>query len=252
MYIDTHCHLHHRKFNKDREQILEQMKASGIELFVEVPINFASNYDMREKIPKGHFAVGVHPSKVAIMESEDSLPQLRRLAAMQNTVAIGETGLDIRTSEKDIQEKYFRTFIELALEYDKPLILHLRGEGTYQRAIEILREYDCTFKGVLHCFTGDVKEAFRFIEMGFHLGIGGMVTYRENIGLKLTVKEIPSEKILLETDSPFLRPETRLNDNRNTPLNISTIATEIAHIKGIGAQEVAVITTGNARELFRL
>lgn len=252
MYIDTHCHLHHRKFNKDRKQILEQMKACGIELFVEVPIDFASNYDMREKIPQGHFAVGVHPSKVAVMESEESLPQLKRLTAMQNTVAIGETGLDIRISEKDIQEKHFRTFIELALEYDKPLILHLRGEGTYQRAIEVLREYDRTFKGVLHCFSGDVKDAFRFMEMGFHLGIGGLVTYKENAGLKRAVKEIPPEKILLETDSPFLRPEICLNDKRNTPLNIPAIATEIAHIKGIGAQEMAVITTKNARELFRL
>ena len=252
MYIDTHCHLHHRKFNKDRKQILEQMKICGIEAFIEVPIEFNSNYDMREKIPQGHFAVGVHPSKVMLMEQEDSLQHLKRLAVMQNTVAVGETGLDTRTVEHEIQEKYLRTFIQIALEYDKPLILHLRGEGTYQRAFEILQEYGCIFRGVLHCFTGDVKDAFRFIELGFHLGIGGLVTYKENVELRSAVKEIPSEKILLETDSPFLRPKTCLEGNRNSPLNILSIATEIANIKGIETQRVADITTGNARELFRL
>ena len=106
--------------------------------------------------------------------------------------------------------------------------------------------------GTIHCFTGDVKDAFRFIELGFHLGIGGLVTYKENAELRSAVKEIPSERILLETDSPFLRPETCLEGNRNSPLNIPAIATEIAYIKGIEAQRVAEATTGNARELFKL
>lgn len=252
MYIDTHCHLHHRKFNRDREQILEQMRVYGIEAFIEVPIDFESNYNMREKIQQGYFAVGVHPSKTVMIESEDSLQRLKMLVTMRNTVAVGETGLDIRIAEYEVQEKYFRIFIQMALEYDRPLILHLRGAGTYQRALEILREYGRAFKGVLHCFTGDVKDAFRFIELGFHLGIGGLVTYKENAELRSAVKEIPSERILLETDSPFLRPETCLEGNRNSPLNIPAIATEIAYIKGIEVQRVAEATTGNARELFKL
>ena len=251
-FIDSHCHLHHRKFNKDRNQLLEQIGESGISAFIEVPIGLRSNSDMREKIalPQVYFAAGVHPLKVEDLEAPGAWEQVRKFAEMENTVAVGETGLDDRTLRRELQEECFKQFIELALELDKPLILHLRGDGAYGRALKILKERQRRYKGVLHCFHGDIQEAEPFLELGFCLGIGGLVTYEEEEKLRAAVAQIPLEKILLETDSPFLKPEACVEDKRNTPLNISVIAEEIAGIKGIAVGRVAEETVLNTKRVF--
>lgn len=251
MYIDTHTHLHHKKFNPDRAALLGQMKSCGIEDFIEIPIGFQSNYDMREKLSGNHhFAVGVHPSRVAVIDLENHWKELKRFAALENTVAIGETGLDLRIPTYELQEKYFHVFIDLADEFHKPLILHLRGEEVYEKALEILRKRKRTYRGVVHCFTGNAAEADAFIRLGFCLGIGGMVTYEEETELRSAVKETDLQNIVLETDSPFLRPSSCMEEKRNTPLGIPIIAEEIASLKGVRVDEVAEVTTQNAKEIF--
>ena len=254
MLIDTHSHLHHSSFNKDRKEIITQMCEKNI-TFVEVPIDFNSNFVMREKlkkIPNVRFAVGIHPTRVWKIQgsSELILRHIIRFARRENTVAIGEVGLDYHIGTEESwsdQEKWFHHFIEIAQQEDLPMILHIRQ--AYKEAIGVLKEHGDDHRGVVHCFQGDWEEAKQYIDLGLFLGMGGFIT-KGYPDLEDTVKKMPLDVMVLETDCPFITPEPL--SGRNTPLNIPLIAQRIADIKGISVAKVEKVTTQNAIRLFGL
>lgn len=256
MYFDTHTHMHHKRFNKDREDIIWQMEQINIRWFVEMPIDYESNSVMREKlknISNVRYATGIHPTRIEKIShsSERLLDDITMYARMANTVAIGEVGLDhhIHGTEAlwKIQEEWFHRFIELAQKEQLPMVLHIRQ--AYEDAVRILKVHGKDHKGVVHCFDGSWEEAKQYLNMGLYLGIGGFVTMG-NLDLEDTVQKTPLEFIVLETDCPFVTPKPFTG--RNTPLNIPNIAQKLADIKRISAEEVEYVTTQNAIRLFGL
>lgn len=254
MFVDTHTHLHHKQFNKDREEIMLQMDKCGVLHFVESPIDFNSNFVMREKlkhISNVSFAAGIHPTRIwkTPQSPESLLDAITRFARMQDTVAIGEIGLDhhIPGTEEfwELQETWFHRFIELSKAEQLPMILHIRE--AYEDSVRVLKEHGKEHRGIVHCFGGDWEMAACYIGMGLFLGIGGLVTMG-NPELEDAVRKIPLDFMVLETDCPFVTPNPLAG--RNTPVNLPVIAQKLADIKGISREEVEETTTRNAVKLF--
>lgn len=254
MYIDTHTHLHHKRFNRDRNEIMEQADRAGVKMMIEVPIEYESNVTMREVLhgcSNVKFAVGIHPTRV--WEETDRaawMEKIAHLAGLPGTVAIGEVGLDHCHAETEVwreQELWFGDFLELAKQMKLPVILHVRD--AFEDAVRVLCEHgdENGYRGVVHCFYGTWDEAKQYLELGFYLGFGGAIT-RDIPEVKEMVKNVPLERIVLETDCPFLVPDPL--EGRNSPVNIPVIAKAIAYLKGISVAEVETVTTKNAMELF--
>lgn len=256
MFIDTHTHLHNRRFNKDREDIIRQMEKCNIQWFIEMPIDYESNSVMREKlkdISNVRFAAGIHPTRIEKIShnAEHPFDYIIRHAHLENTVAIGEVGLDHHIPDTEalwkIQEGWFHRFIELAQTEQLPMVLHIRQ--AYEDAVCVLREHGNVHKGVVHCFDGGWEEAKQYLNIGLYLGVGGFITMG-NLNLEDAVRKTPLDFIILETDCPFVTPKPFTG--RNTPLNIPNIAQKLADIKGISVEEVEYVTTQNAIRLFEL
>ena len=253
MFIDSHTHLSRNQFDHDRPELLEQMRMAGVGRILEIPIDFDSNYVMREKLrifPETKFAVGVHPTRLEQPEDCDGwMEHFRKLALLDDSAAIGEVGLDHHVPGSEdtwgLQEEWFHRFIDLAREVDLPLVLHIRQ--AHEDAMRILLQHGNHYRGVVHCFDGSIEGAEEFMDLGFYLGVGGKMT-RESRGLAEVVRQIPLDRILLETDCPFLTPNPL--SGRNSPVNIPLIAQMIADLKGIDVSVVEKITTRNAETLF--
>lgn len=254
MFIDTHAHLHHDRFHKDRSEVISQMEQQNVLRFLEVSIDFESNFVMRETlkdIPDVKFTAGIHPTRVWNVQESFTyiMDHIIQFARMKDTAAIGEVGLDhhIPGTEEywGIQEEWFHNFIQLAQTERMPMVLHIRQ--AHEDGIRILKERGSSHRGVVHCFEGSWKEAKQYIDMGLSLGVGGFVTM-DKPGMEEAVRKMPLDVILLETDSPFVTP--RPMAGRNTPANIPLIAQKVADIKGIPVEEVEIATTQNAMKLF--
>lgn len=266
--IDTHVHYDHKRFSCGRELVLESVKSSGVDVVINPAISMESNYRMREMFDSGiydwiYYGVGIHPRCVLgdmgedFSEDSDKEKILRNLAKKSKVVAIGETGLDYHNDpgviEKERQKNWFRKMIEIAKDVKLPLIIHIRGDAAHKDAIEILKEYSFVVDvppGVIHCFQGDKNIAKIYTEMGFKLGIGGMVTYPSEIVLRETVKNLSLEHIVLETDCPFLPPEG-FGRKRNSSESLSIIAKSISDLTGKSITEIYEITNHNARKIFK-
>jgi TatD DNase family protein len=249
-YFDTHAHLNFPDYNKDREDVIKRTLDEGV--FV---INIGTDIKESEKVveiatcyKEGVYAgVGLHPLHA---EEEDfNYEDYKKLAQDKKVVAIGETGLDykyIKENEeaKEKQKKVFKEHIKLSRELNLPLVLHCRM--AHKDLLEILKKELGVF-GVLHCFSGKLKEAEEYLKLGFYLGINGIIF---KMNLEKAVKEIPLEKIVLETDCPFLSPVE--DKKRNEPLLLKYISPEVARIKEIKEEEVMGKTTENAKKLFSI
>lgn len=255
-WIDTHTHLHAKRFNRERGNILRWMQDTGIRN-IEIPIEYDSNFLMREKLAgfeNARFAAGVHPTRVSKITAKDARKQLEKLAVYPDTVAIGETGLDFHVATLDTEfvnqmEEWFEYFLDLADQVNLPVILHTREAD--ERILEILKKKRRQFKGVIHCFQGDIKLANQYMEFGFYLGIGGLVTYTDRCSvLRKAMTDIPIERIVLETDCPYLTPEPL--EGYNTPKNLPLIAETIAELKDLDAGKVKAENVKNAQTLFGL
>ena len=258
MLIDTHTHLYHHKFDDDRDPVVARARAAGVSQMVLPAIDVASIHDAI-KLSDRHDGVFVmsalHPSEVKDATDAD-FQAVIELAAHPNVVAIGESGLDYywdRTFD-DKQQDYLRRHIRLAVETDLPLILHNR-EATAD-IIRILAEERAKLekperlRGILHCFVDDAETAHRASDLGFLVGIGGIVTFK-NSTLAEAVADIPLNQIVLETDAPFLAPHP-YRGKRNEPAYVRLVAEKVAEVKGIGLEEVADVTSRTARALFAL
>lgn len=247
MMIDTHCHLFKQYYNN----IEEVIKKMGNNIIIVSGTNKEDNQEVIKlcnQYKNVYGTIGIHPTEIASAD-EMNFTWIENNLSNSKIVGIGEIGLDYywNKENKEKQKEIFIKQIELAKKYKKPIIVHSRDaiNDTYQ----ILKEYGRNIKINLHCFTGSIEMANEFIKLGCKLGIGGVITFKNNVKLVEVVKKIPIEAILLETDSPFLSPEP-LRGKQNEPYNILYIAKKIAEIKEESLETILKITTQNAISQF--
>lgn len=254
MIFESHAHYDDKQFDDDREELLLSMKKNGIEAIVNVGSDFRGCKDTVELAEKYDFvygAVGIHPSDIEDL-NEETYQWLKEKAALEKIVAIGEIGLDYywdKEEEVQRQQRYwFKRQMELAREVNLPVIIHSRdaAEDTLKLMKEIHAE---EVPGVVHCFSYSKEMAAEYVKMGYYIGIGGVVTFKNARKLKEVAAVIPLECILLETDCPYLAPEPH-RGSRNSSLNLPYVAAEIARIREITPEEVIEATKRNAKRFF--
>lgn len=254
IFVDTHCHINHPDYG-DLPKVLLRAEAVGVRRVICVGYDLETSMTaakLAREIKMVYAAVGIHPYDAPTLTPavED---QLRKLAEdRERVVAIGETGLDYFRAEasKEDQVKSFRSHIRLAHELNMPLIIHSRdAQGDVLR---VLKEEGLPPSGaVMHCMPADRDFAFQAANMGCYLGIAGQITFRNAQDLRDIVADLPIDRLILETDSPYLTPHPH-RGKRNEPAHIPLIGAEIASVKGMSISEIASTTTSNARRLFGL
>lgn len=254
MIFDTHAHYDDKQFDQDREELLVSMKDNGIGTIVDVGSNMETSawiVDAGNRYPMMYGAVGVHPSDTADL-TESDMDTLKEYAGKDKILAIGEIGLDYYWDEpeREIQKKWFEAQIELAREVRLPIIIHSRdaAKDTYD-IMKSLHAED--IGGVVHCFSYSKEMARQFLDMGFYIGIGGVVTFKNAKTLKEVAAYAPLDRIVLETDCPYLSPEPN-RGKRNSSLNLNYVAEALSQIKGIDKEELIAVTEENARKLYRM
>jgi TatD DNase family protein len=258
MLIDSHAHLYHDRLEADRDDVLKRARDAGVEVIVMPAIDVPSieaAITLCEKYDGLYAMAALHPSETKEATEED-FARVAQLCDHSAVVAIGESGLDYYwdRSFDEKQQDFFRRHIHLAVEKDLPLILHNRdASGDLARILREERDAlqpGPRLRGIFHCFGGPDELAREAVELGFLLGIGGTVTFK-NSGVADVVKDVPMEQIVIETDAPYLAPVPH-RGKRNEPSYVRLVAEKLAEVKGISIDEVERITTKNAVRLFRL
>ncbi len=253
MIFESHAHYDSHQFDEDREQLLNSLPENGVGTVVNVCADWDSVtevVDMVQNYPFMYAAVGLHPDEVGDLDDE-RFEFLKTQCQNEKVVAIGEIGLDYYWDNEshDVQTKWFVRQLELARELDLPVIIHSRDAA--EDTLKIMKEHARGLRGVIHCFSGSKEMAEEYVKMGFHIGIGGVVTFKNGKKLKEVAEVVPIEQILLETDCPYLAPEP-YRGKRNCSIYISHIAQAIADIKGVTYEEVVAQTEQNGKLLFRI
>ena len=256
MIFETHAHYDDEQYEEDRDRLLGSMQENGISRIVNAGASIETTEKgirLAEKYPFVYAAAGVHPSETAQLD-EDSFVRLKELAIHPKTVAVGEIGLAYYwDKEPDVQEKqryWFRRQLELAAQLGLPVIIHSRDASADTLAI-MKEACDMHIPGVIHCFSYSVETALEYVSMGYYIGVGGVVTFKNAKKLKEAVEKIPLANILLETDCPYMAPEP-YRGKRNSSLYLPYIAAKIAEIKGMTQQEVIEATWNNACRMYRM
>ena len=255
MIFETHAHYDDAKFDTDREMLLAELPQRGISPVINVGSSIATTkttLSLAQEYPFLYAAVGVHPSDVDDL-NEDTYAWLKQQTTLQKTVAVGEIGLDYYwDKEPEIQAKqryWFVRQLALAQQADLPVIIHSRDAA--EDTMQIMEKaYEDGIKGVIHCYSYSKEMAQEFIKMGYYIGVGGVVTFKNAKKLKETVQEIPLDRILLETDCPYMAPEPYRGE-RNDSSYIPFVIKKIAELRGITPEEVEQATRANAERLFR-
>lgn len=254
MLIDSHCHIDDARFDADREVMMTRARAAGIEHFVTIGCDLETSraaVALAEEHPFISATVGVHPHEVKLIQ-ESWYDELRSLASSDRVVAYGEIGLDFHYdhSPRDVQRIRFREQIQLARELKLPIVIHTRE--AQEDTITILKEEKASeLGGVFHCFAGDAWLAKDALDLGFYLSFSGVITFQNAVMLREIVKTVPLDRILVETDSPYLTPAPH-RGKRNEPAYVRQVAEKIAEVHGITVHEVEEVTSQNARSLFRI
>ncbi|MCF2683283.1 TatD family hydrolase [Faecalicatena contorta] len=253
MIFDTHAHYDSEQFNEDRKELLQSMEEQGVGTIVNVCASYASCErvtNMVQEYPFMYAAVGIHPDHVGSL-NEETFARMKELFTRDKVIAVGEIGLDYYWDHEshDLQKNWFIRQLELAKELDLPVLIHSRDAAA--DTMEIMREYAAGLDGVIHCYSYSREMAQEYVKMGFYIGVGGVVTFKNGRKLKETVADIPLEAIVLETDCPYLAPEP-YRGKRNNSSYIRYVAEEIARIKGVTYEEVVAQTEENARKMYRL
>ena len=252
MIFESHAHYDDEAFDADREELLKQCREQGIETIVNVSASLASVKSTLALAEENEFiyaAVGIHPGETGELD-ENSFEWLREQCRHPKVVAVGEIGLDYYWDKEkhELQKYWFRRQMELAKERKLPMIVHSR-EAAADTLEEVRKAYSSELQGVIHCFSYTPEIAKEYLDMGYYIGIGGVVTFKNAKKLKEVVKMLPLDRILLETDCPYLAPEPN-RGKRNSSLNLSYVAEAIGQLKGIEAEEVIRVTNANARVLY--
>ena len=252
MYFDTHAHYDDGKFDSDREELLASMPERGVELIVDPASDIASAETARgiaERFRFVYFAAGVHPHEAA-EAAEDYLDEIRRLAGHPKCVAVGEIGLDYHYdfSPREVQRRVFDEQLSLAAQLSLPVIIHERE--AVADCLDILRSHR-GIEGVVHCYSGSWETARELLDMGLHISFTGVVTFKNARRVLDTVAKIPMDRMMIETDSPYMAPEP-CRGQRNSSLLLPHIARRIGEIRGVDTEEVARVTMENGRRFFHI
>ena len=252
MLFDTHVHLNAEQFSEDVDEVINRAKAEGVDYMVVVGFDRATIIKAMELVEDYNFiyaSIGWHPVDAIDMRDEDLL-WIEELAKHPKVVAIGEMGLDYYwdKSPKEIQQEVFRKQIQLAKKVKLPIVIHNR-EATAD-IITILKEENAAeVGGIMHCFSGSVEVAKECVDMNFYISLGGPVTFKNAKKPKEVAQEIPLDKLLIETDCPYLAPHPH-RGKRNEPSYVKLVAEQIAELKDISYEEVSSVTTENAKKIF--
>jgi len=249
-YIDTHCHLSLNHFDNDRKEVIEET-VKNLSLFIEIGINVENSekvINLVKDLENGYCSVGIHPTDTEGFIYEEG-ERIKKLSENKKVIGIGEIGLDFHwdTNKKD-QYKAFDMLLNVAKENKKPVIFHVRE--AYSQAYDFLIKNGIPERGgVLHCYSGNWEEAKKFLDLGLYLGFDGPVTYPKNDNLVEIIEKIPLERILLETDSPFL-PPVPYRGKRNQPKYVEFVYNKVAEIKEISVEELSENINKNVNDLF--
>lgn len=252
--FETHAHYDDKQFDSDRDDLIQRFPDNGIDRVVNVGASLDSVFTsigLAEKYDYIYAAAGVHPSESAEL-SEEGMTWLRAQTSHPKVVAVGEIGLDYYWDEpaRPIQKHWFERQIELAREVKKPVIIHSRDAA--KDTLDMMKALHCEdIGGVIHCFSYSVEMAREFLNMGFYLGVGGVVTFKNAKTLKEVTTYAPMERIVLETDSPYLAP-VPFRGKRNSALYLPYIAEAVAQLKQVSKKEVIEATSQNAYKLYRM
>lgn len=251
MIFDTHAHYDDEQFDKDRDELLASMQEQNVGTIVNVSATLEScrrAIALADKYPFIYAAVGVHPDEVGEL-NEDTFADMKKLFVHKKVVAVGEIGLDYYWDNEphEVQKEWFVRQLELARERSLPVLIHSRDAAA--DTLYIMKEYAKGLTGVIHCFSYSKEVALEYIKMGFYIGVGGVSTFKNAKKLKEVVAAVPIEKILLETDCPYMAPEP-FRGKRNQSGYLSYVAEQIAQIKGMSVEDVIRQTEANAREMY--
>lgn len=246
--VDTHCHITHEDYD-NIDSLIDDIKKSGVTKIIVNGCDMKSNLEVLDLVKKYDIvygAIGFHPTELDDVNIQD-LEFLKEHINDNKIVAIGEIGLDYHyeNTDKDKQILYFKKQLDIALKNKKPVIVHSRD--SIQDTYNILKEYDVI--GSIHCFSGSVEMAREFIKLGFYIGVGGVITYKNVKNIIDVVKATDMDKILTETDAPYLSPEPKRGE-KNSSCNIPIILSKIAEIKNVDYALLNMVTSDNANRLF--
>ncbi len=253
MLIDSHAHLEMRDFDPDREEVVRRAVESGVTAMVTVGTNLK---DCRKAVAVAamfqevYAAIGIHPHDAAGIDGE-TYGKIRKLAAQPKVVAYGEIGLDFfrNRSPREVQLRRFAEQLDLAAELKLPVIIHDRE--AHRETLRTLRSWKGEKPVIVHCFSGDAVMMEECVSRGYYISIAGPVTYPKNDKLAEVVRRAPLERLLVETDSPYLAPQAH-RGKRNEPAHVLFTARKVAEIRGIPLEELAEATSGNARQVFNI
>jgi len=252
--IDSHAHLDGPEFDDDRNVVIHRAQMNGLEAVLSCGTTLSSsqkNVALAAQTPSVYAAIGIHPHETYQIEA-DTMTKLKALAKEKKVVAVGETGLDYfyNFSLPEVQQKSFALHVRLARELGLPLSIHCRNaEADLIRILKAERANEVG--GVIHCFTGSVEASQDYLELGFYLGVSGIITFKTAETLTEVISNLPLSKLLVETDSPYLAP-TPHRGKRNEPSFVTQTAKKLAELKSVPIEEVSRITTQNAKTLFSI
>ncbi|MDZ4723698.1 MAG: TatD family hydrolase [candidate division Zixibacteria bacterium] len=251
--IDTHCHLDFKDFDSNRDEVLTEARDAGIHTIVNIGADLASSIrgvELSESHDMVYATVGIHPHDAATLD-DASLQKLRELSFRKKVVAIGEIGLDYYRdlSPRPIQRTAFERQIQLAIDRKLPIVIHTRE--SFDDTYAIVKGYAKDLVGgVFHCFPGTADDAFRVSDLGFVISVGGVITYNKS-SMAAMAAEVPLEKIILETDAPYLTP-VPFRGKTNKPSYVRYVCAKLAELQNRSEQEVERVTDANAKRLYRL
>ena len=252
MLFDTHAHMDDHAFDEDREALLTSLPSQGLALVMNPGCSLASSYNavkLANTYDYIYAAVGSHPD-VADEVNETVLEEYRKLCKLPKVMAIGEIGIDYHYEDipRDLQKKAFRMQLELAQEVGLPVIVHERD--AHEDGMAIVKEFpDVT--GVFHCYSGSAEMARQLVELGWYIGFTGVLTFKNARKAIETAASIPLDRIVLETDCPYMAPEP-FRGKRNDPGYLYRMAEKLAEIRGLSVEEIQAITTENGKRLYRI
>ena len=254
MLVDSHAHLDDKRFNRDRDMIIKNLNSNGIESVVNIGADLKTSkasVELADKYENIYAVVGVHPHSASEV-TEESLDKLREFSKNPKVVAIGEIGLDYYydNSPRDLQRKWFKEQLKLAKELKLPVVIHSRDAT--QETFDLIKEaQDGKLRGVMHCYSSSLEMALEYIKLGFYISLGGPVTFKNAKTPKEVAEAIPLEKLLIETDGPYLTP-VPYRGKRNEPMFVKYVAEEIARIRNLDLGQVIEATNKNTKELFKI
>jgi TatD DNase family protein len=256
--IDTHVHINFDSFQPDLDEIAQRWRNAGVVRLVHScvePAEFPGIQAIANRFPELFLSVGLHPLDVETRWTAHSSEEILRLARSDSrVVAIGETGLDFyKAANQEQQKQAFEAQLAIAQQLNRPVIIHCRDAASPMA--DLLRHFwqqRGPVKGVMHCWSGTPEETQWFLDLGFYVSFSGIVTFRNAIQVQESAKQVPSDRLLIETDCPFLAPVPKRGEKRNEPSYVRYVAQQVANLRGISIEELAEQTTQNAFHLFNL